>query len=65
VEVSDPPESRALVALGYPLFPLALLALFDRKQSKRVFYAIRTWRGDEVRVPILTNWIGEKLPANI
>jgi uncharacterized membrane protein len=30
----DPVESRALVALGYPLFPLALLSLFDRKQSK-------------------------------
>lgn len=30
----DPVESRALVALGYPLFPLALLSLFERKQSR-------------------------------
>ena len=30
----DPVESRALVALGYPLWPLALISLLDRKQSK-------------------------------
>jgi hypothetical protein len=117
VAVADPAESRALVALGYPLFPLALLALFDRKQSKylrrqayqalgfnlgiaglwgalglmvqiplptiavssgilmalllpaflvaSVFYGIRTWQGEEVRIPILTDWLDEKLPANI
>jgi len=35
-EADDPVESRALVAMGYPLFPLALLALFDRKHSKRL-----------------------------
>ncbi len=117
VAVVDPVESRALVALGYPLFPLALLALFDRKQSKylrrqayqalgfnlgiagmwgalglmvqiplptiavssgilmalllpaflvaSVFYGIRTWQGEDVRIPILTDWLDEKLPANI
>lgn len=117
VAVADPAESRALVALGYPLFPLALLALFDRKQSPylrrqayqalgfnlgiaglwgalglmvqiplptiavssgilmalllpvflvaSVFYGIRTWQGEEVRIPILTDWLDEKLPANI
>jgi uncharacterized membrane protein len=27
------PESRALVALGYPFWPLALIALFDRSRS--------------------------------
>jgi uncharacterized membrane protein len=27
------PESRALVALGYPFWPLALLALFDGARS--------------------------------
>ncbi len=30
----DPVESRALVALGYPLWPLALISLLDRKQSR-------------------------------
>lgn len=117
VAVADPAESRALVALGYPLFPLALLALFDRKQSKHlrrqayqalgfnlgvaglwgvldlmvqvplptiavssgilmallipaflvasVFYGIRTWQAEDVRIPILTDWLDEKLPANI
>ena len=30
----DPVESRALVSLGYPLWPLALLSLLDRKQSR-------------------------------
>lgn len=35
-EAGDPLESRALVAMGFPLFPLALLALFDRKHSKRL-----------------------------
>jgi uncharacterized membrane protein len=108
----DPVESRALVALGYPLWPLALLSLFDRKQSKylkrqayqaigfnlgfagfwgilqlltnvpwlgvsadvmipflipifliaSVYYGIKVWHGDEVRVPILSSWLDERLP---
>ncbi len=115
VESTDSVESRALVALGYPLFPLALLALFDKKQSPglrrsayqaigfnlavaglyfvlsvmgqlpmptiagsadvmgallipvylvaSVFYGIKTWQGENVRVPILSDWIEERLPA--
>lgn len=112
----DPIESRALVALGYPLWPLALISLFDRKQSPglrrqayqaigfnlgiaalwgvlwfmgnvpfptlagssdvmeallipfflvaSVFYGLRVWQGDNnVRVPILADWIDERLPA--
>jgi hypothetical protein len=116
VTVVDAPESRALVALGFPLFPLALLALFDRKQSPllrrqaylalglnlgvaamwgvlqllgqiaipniaasadimmallvptflvaSVYYGIRTWQGEEIRIPILSDWVEEHLPAN-
>ncbi len=112
-EPSDPIESRALVALGYPLWPLALLGLFDRKQSRylkkqalqalgfnvgfaafwgllqlagdvpflgwaaafiqpflipvflvaSVFFGIKVWHGDEVRVPVISDWIDERLPA--
>jgi uncharacterized membrane protein len=111
-EAGDTPESRALVALGYPLWPLALLALFDRKQSRRlrkqayqalgfnvgmaalygvlylvssipllgisaalmlalllpafivlsVYYGIKAWHGDDVRVPIISDWLDDKLP---
>lgn len=115
---SDPGESRALVALGYPLWPLALISLFDRKQSRRlrkhayqalgfnfgmyglyallvlmmklplinwtplgwsadillafmlpifvvmsVYYGIKAWHGDDVRVPIVSDWIDDRLPA--
>jgi len=110
----DPVESRALVALGYPLWPLALLSIFDRKQSRylrlqafqalgfnlgfagfwglltllanvpflgfsasvlipflipfflvaSVYYGIKTWNGDEVRVPIVTDWIEERIPLD-
>jgi uncharacterized membrane protein len=113
VEADDPPESRALVALGYPLWPLALLALFDRKQSRRlrrhayqalgfnigmallygalmlftnipvlnisaglmlafllpvfivmsVYYGIKAWHGDDVRVPIISDWLDDRIPA--
>ncbi|MBV8374644.1 MAG: DUF4870 domain-containing protein [Candidatus Eremiobacteraeota bacterium] len=110
----DSAESRALVALGYPLWPLALLSLLDRKQSRylrrqawqalgfnvlmfgfggllsvianlpipllplsaavllpflipvflvaSVYYGIKTWNGDDVRVPIVGDWIEERLP---
>jgi hypothetical protein len=115
--MDDPPESRALVALGYPLWPLALISLFDRKQSKRlrrqayaalgfnvamaalaglfsltdmifgsvpfitaaptillalmlpvflvasVYFGIKTWNGEEVHVPILSDWIDERITA--
>lgn len=114
----DSQESRVLVALGYPLWPLAALSLFDRKQSKRlrkhayqalgfnfgiyavwavlelisrlpliswtplgwssdivlalmiplfmvmsVIYGIKAWHGDEVRVPIISDWLDDRLPA--
>jgi uncharacterized membrane protein len=111
---ADPLESRALVALGYPLWPLALLSLFDRKQSRylrvqalqalgfnlgmagfagllallanvpilgfsasvliplliplflvaSVYFGIKTWNGDEVRVPIISGWIEDRLPVD-
>lgn len=112
VAPEDPAESRALVALGYPLWPLALLSLFDRKQSRTlrkhayqalgfnvgmaalyaalwfflkipvlnisaalllafmipifmvlsVYYGIKAWHGDDVRVPIVTDWLEERMP---
>jgi uncharacterized membrane protein len=114
VSVLDSAESRALVALGYPLWPLALLSLLDRKQSRylrrqawqalgfnvlvfgfggllsvianvpipwlplsaavllpfliplflvaSVYYGIKTWNGEDVRVPIVGDWIEERLP---
>jgi uncharacterized membrane protein len=112
-EPDDPVESRALVALGYPLWPLALLSLFDRKQSRRlrrhayqalgfnvgmaalygvlmlltgipllgisaglmlafilpvfivmsVYYGIKAWHGDDVRVPIISDWLDDRLPV--
>jgi uncharacterized membrane protein len=117
-EPDDPAESRALVALGYPLFPLAVLALFDRKQSRRlrkhayqaigfnlgmaaiwtvlwfivtmpvlgwtpigwssgmllafmlpiwivasVYYGIKAWHGDDARIPIITDWLDDRMPA--
>ncbi len=112
-DADDPIESRALVALGYPLWPLALLGLFDRKQSRylkkqalqalgfnvgfaafggllelasripimgfsaevilpflipvflvaSVFFGIKVWHGDDVHVPVISDWIDERLPA--
>jgi uncharacterized membrane protein len=110
----DSVESRAIVALGYPLWPLALLSLLDRKQSRylrrqaiqaigfnvamlgfggvlsvlaqvpwlglsasvlvpfllpifliaSVYYGIKTWNGDDVRVPIIGDWIDERMPID-
>jgi uncharacterized membrane protein len=112
-EADDPAESRALVAMGYPLWPLALISLFDRKQSRRlrrhayqalgfnvgmaalygvlmlltnipllgisaglmlafilpvfvvmsVYYGIKAWHGDDVRVPIISDWLDDRMPA--
>jgi uncharacterized membrane protein len=112
-DADDAPESRALVALGYPLWPLALIALFDRKQSKSlrkhayqalgfnvgmaalygvlmllsgipllgfsaalllafvlpvfivlsVYYGIKAWHGDDVHVPIISDWLDDRMPA--
>ena len=113
VHTEDPVESRALIALGFPLWPLALLGLFDRKQSRylrrqtynalgfnigiwafgavltllanvpglgisatillpflvplflvaSVFFGIKVWHGEEVRVPIVSDWLDERLPV--
>ena len=101
-----------MVALGYPLWPLALVSLLDRKQSRSlrrqafqalgfnvgffgfwallslvaqlpflgisamvlvpllaplflvasVYYGIKTWNGDEVRIPVVTSWLDERMP---
>jgi hypothetical protein len=104
------PETRALLALGYPLWPLAALALLDPKRSPAVrrqatqalavnfglfgmwialegiwhipvlglsawpllaaifpvwfvatiVYAVRAWHGDDVRVPLISDWLDER-----
>lgn len=101
------------MALGYPLWPLALISLLDRSQSRKmrkqayqalgfnlgmaglwgvlwlfsgiplldisvrlllavmlpafvvlsVFYGIRAWHGDEVRIPIISDWLDDRMPA--
>lgn len=106
-------ESRALAALGYPLWPIALLGLLDAKRSPymrrhawqalgfnfgvyafwlllnviasvpffgwpaypmlglmfpvafvaSVVYGFRAWHGDEVRVPIVSDWVDRRLGA--
>jgi uncharacterized membrane protein len=107
------PETRAIVALGYPFWPLALIALLDSKAShfvKRqawqalgfnlgmyglgallsaaaaipilglgawpllpfifpvtivasVVYAFKVWQGDDVDVPIVSDWVDARLPG--
>jgi hypothetical protein len=107
------PETRAIVALGYPFWPLALIALLDGKAShfvKRqawqalgfnlgmyglgallsaaaaipilglgawpllpfivpltivasVVYAFKVWQGDDIDVPIVSDWVDARLPA--
>ncbi|MGD1065803.1 MAG: DUF4870 domain-containing protein [Vulcanimicrobiaceae bacterium] len=107
------PETRAFVALSYPFWPLALLALLDAKGSHfvrrqawqalgfnfgmyglgamltaistlpfigwsawpllsfifpvtvvaSVVYAFRVWQGDDVSVPIVSDWVDARLPA--
>jgi hypothetical protein len=107
------PETRALVALGYPFWPLALIALLDSKAAlfvKRqawqalgfnlgmyglgallsaaaalpilsigawpllpfivpitivasVVYAFKVWNGEDVNVPIVSDWVDARLPA--
>ena len=107
-------ESRALVALGYPLWPLAPLSLLDRKQSPEVrrqasrrsastsarralvftlgrsshsrcldfsalptsapaafplcfvasvVFGVRAWHGDDVHVPVISDWLDVRQPA--
>ena len=107
------PETRAIVALGYPFWPLALIALLDGKAShfvKRqawqalgfnlgmyglwgllsaataipliglgawpllpfifpvtlvasVVYAFKVWQGDDVNVPLVSDWVDARLPG--
>ncbi|HZX68446.1 MAG TPA: DUF4870 domain-containing protein [Candidatus Elarobacter sp.] len=107
------PETRALVALSYPFWPLALLALADSKGSlfvrrqawqalgfnfgmyglwallsaiasipliglsawpllpfvvpvaivANVVYAFKVWQGDDVNVPLVSDWVDARLPA--
>jgi uncharacterized membrane protein len=108
------PESRALVALSYPFWPLALLALLDgskspylRRQALQalgfnfgvygiwlalsaiagipllgisaypllplvipvaivasVVYGFKAWQGEDVRIPVVSEFIDARLPAS-
>ncbi|MDB5072895.1 MAG: hypothetical protein JWM87_4006 [Candidatus Eremiobacteraeota bacterium] len=107
------PETRAIVALGYAFWPLALIALVDGKAShfvKRqawqalgfnggmwglgallsaaatipilglsawamlpflfplyvvgsVVYGLKVWHGEDVDVPVVSDWVDARLPA--
>lgn len=107
------PETRALVALSYPFWPLALIALLDARGSRfvrrqawqalgfnfgmyglgalltaaaslpiigfgawpliplivpvavvaSVVYAFKVWNGDDVDVPVVSDWVDARLPA--
>jgi hypothetical protein len=107
------PETRAIVALGYPFWPLSLLALIDGKADlyvKRqawqalgfnvgifglgsllsaaaaipilglsawallpfifpvwavmsVVYAVKVWHGEDIDVPIVSDWVDARLPS--
>ena len=107
------PETRALLALGYPLWPLSALALLSPRKSPAVqrqavqalafnfgaaglylclgaiahipllglsalpliamilpiwlvasvVYAFKVWSGDDVRVPIVSDWLDERESA--
>ncbi len=105
------PETRALLGLGYPLWPLAVIALLDPKKSApvrrqaiqalalnggmfglftvltglshfwlviswpawvmlpflfpvwlvaTVVYGYKAWQGDDVRVPLISDWLDER-----
>jgi len=105
------PETRALLGLGYPLWPLAALALIDSKRTPAVrrqavqslalnggmfalftamtalahfwiviswpawvmlpflfpvwlvatvVYGFKAWQGDDVRVPLISDWLDER-----
>jgi hypothetical protein len=108
------PETRALVALSYPFWPLALFALLDGKAERfvkrqawqalgfnfgmygltailgaaaatpilgfgvwtlmlpflipvwvvmSVVYAFKVWQGEDVDVPLVSDWIDARLPS--
>lgn len=112
--VATRPETRAVVALSYPFWPLAIVALIDPKATlfvKRqawqalgfnlamwgiapallsaaaaipvlgfgawsalpflvpftvvasVIYAFKVWQGDDVDVPLISDWVDARLPA--
>ncbi len=105
------PETRALLGLGYPLWPLAIIALLDPKKSPpvrrqavqalalnagmfalftlltlisqfwvviswpawvilpfifpvwlvaTVVYGFKAWQGEDVRVPLVSDWLDER-----
>jgi uncharacterized membrane protein len=108
--VAVSPETRALVALGYPFWPLAAVALLDPKRTPYVrrqaiqaigfsfgyfgfsvaltalmhipfigisayalmplllplyivavcVYGFKAWRGDDVRVPLISDWLDQR-----
>jgi uncharacterized membrane protein len=108
------PETRALVALGYPIWPLAALALLDPKRSRYVrrqatqaiafsfgyfgftaglgvlahvpilgmgawpiipilvplyliavvVYGWKAWQGEDVRVPLISDWLDQRWPED-
>jgi uncharacterized membrane protein len=109
------PETRALLGLGYPLWPLAVIALLDPKRSPAVrrqavqalalnagmfglftvlsvlahfwfviawpawvmlpflfpvwlvatvVYGFKAWQGDDVRVPLVSDWLDERERAH-
>ena len=107
------PETRALVALSYPFWPLALVALLDARGARfvrrqawqalgfnfgmyglgalitaaasipilgigawplvpfivpvavvaSVVYAFKVWQGEDVDVPVISDWVDARLPA--
>jgi uncharacterized membrane protein len=107
------PETRGVLALSYPFWPLALIALIDGKSShfvKRqawqalgfnlgvsgfsaflwaasgipilgfgawplltfifpiwlvasIVYAVKVWQGEDVNVPIVSDWVDARLPS--
>jgi len=112
VAMTAPTETRVLAALGYPFWPLAVIALFDPKRDSYirrqawqalgfnfgmyavgvflhavasipvlgwsawpllpflipimivadVVYAIKVWHGDDVRIPLVSDWVDSRLP---
>jgi uncharacterized membrane protein len=109
------PETRALLGLGYPLWPLAVIALLDPKRSPAVrrqsvqalalnggmfcistfltvlahfwfviswpaflmlpfvfpvwfvatvIYGFKAWQGEDVRVPLVSDWLDERERAH-
>ncbi|MBV9103929.1 MAG: DUF4870 domain-containing protein [Candidatus Eremiobacteraeota bacterium] len=108
------PETRALVALGYPFWPLAAVALLDPKRTPyvrrqavqsiafsfgftglwlalaalvhipilglsawpliwllvpiymvaSVVYGFKAWHGEDVRVPIISDWLDQRWPTD-